>query len=114
MSSLRITRGVNGRAGITFTITASDSVQDYDDLVTAGLTAQNSDNKNFTGLLITVESFGIKVAFGVNPVQGGLGHVIPAATSLKISNSHSIRDLRFINETNGSNAVLQITAEYQV
>jgi hypothetical protein len=66
---------------------------------------------NVSAVLITCEDNDIRFSWGTDPVQGGVGHVLAAGQSLKLTNHKQIIDFRFINKTNSSNAVLQITPE---
>ena len=89
--------------------TCGDTAETLIDNVT-GFVAQSS-GKNVIGVLITCEDNDIRFAWGTNPVQSGVGHVLSDGQSLKLTNHKQIIDFRFINKTNASNAVLMITPE---
>jgi len=103
---------MTGRPLTTLTHTCGDTAQDLQDVT--GFVAQYSsgyDKQNVVSCLITVETNDIRFAWGADPTQVGLGHVLSAGQSLKLTNHKQIIDFRFINKTNGSNAILQITPE---
>lgn len=89
--------------------TCDDSAETLIDDVT-GFVAQY-ESKNVVGVLITCEDYDVRFAYGTNPTQAGLGHVLYKTQSMKLANHKQIIDFRFINKTNGSDAVLQITPE---
>ena len=66
---------------------------------------------NVIGCLLTIEDNDIRIAWGTNPTQAGVGHVIAVGQSIKLTNHKQISDFRFINKTNGSDAVIQLTPE---
>lgn len=70
-----------------------------------------SSGKNVVGVLITVETNPIRFSWGTAPTQAGVGHPLEVGASLKLTNHKQIIDFRFINKTNGSNAVINITPE---
>lgn len=95
----------------TLAHTCGDTAEQVDDISSF---VRQSGGKNVVGLLITVETNDIRFAWGTNPTQGGspdVGHVLSAGGSLKLSNHKQIIDFRFINKTNGADAVLQVTPE---
>lgn len=61
------------------------------------------------GALITVETNDIRFDFGQNPSQAGAGHLLVAGAGLKLSSGAAVGKFRFINKTNGSQAVVKIT-----
>ena len=89
--------------------TCDDSAETLIDDVT-GFVAQY-ESKNVVGVLITCEDNDIRYAYGTDPVIDGVGHILYVAQSIKLTNHKQIIDFRFINKTNGSDAVIMITAE---
>ena len=89
----------------TIRVVASDAVQDlHAHIISAGLHAQSA--------LITCEAFDIRFCLGdAVPTQGanGLGHILYAKQSMALEEVSDLRTLSFINYTNGSDAILQIT-----
>ena len=100
---------MTGEPLTTLKHTCGDTAETLIDDVT-GFVAQSS-NVNVVGCLITCEENDVRFAWGTNPVQGGVGHILYNGQSLKLSNHKQIIDFRFINKTNGSNGVLMITPE---
>ncbi len=110
---------VDGRAGVTLKITADDT---SNSLVTDGnlpmalVVSGTTFDRKFviSAVTITCETNPLRFTFGVAATQAGLGHVLTAGSSLKISNAASINAFRYISQNNGSAAVLQVTPEYIV
>lgn len=101
---------VHGNPSTTITMTASDVVQS---IAAANLT--NADSKAAISALITCETYNIRfTCSATNPTQAGLGHLLLANQSLKISNPSALRNFKFINAVNGSNAILQISIEFEI
>ncbi len=69
---------------------------------------------NVVQVMITCEDADIRFAWGANPTQAGLGHILVAGGTLIITGHKFVTDFRFINKTNGSNATLQITPEISI
>jgi len=105
----KVIGAITGEPITTIKHTCGDAAETLIDDVT-GFVAQSSD-VNVTAVLITCETNDIRFAWGVDPTQAGLGHILYTGQSLKLSNHKQVIDLRFINKTNGANAVLQITPE---
>jgi len=101
--------GLTGQPEQTQRIVAGDAVKVLINEVTL-----NSANP-VIGVLITCEGSDIRFALGgVNPTQGvsGVGHILYADQSLKLTGTDAIQSFRFINKTNGSNGTIQVTVEY--
>lgn len=107
---------MTGDPGTTFSHTCGDTAETLDDVSNFVFSAVNAlgENKVAIGCLITCETNDIKFAWTSTPTQGatGLGHVLAAGNSLKLTNHKQIRNITFINKTNGSDALLQITPEF--
>lgn len=91
--------------------TCGNTAEQVDDI--SGFVRQY-DGKNVVGLLITCETNAIRFAWGADATVDsgtGLGHVLVAGASLKLTNHKQIIDFRFVNKISGSNAVLQVTPE---
>lgn len=74
-------------------------------------------SKSMLAVLITCESNHIRYCLGGSePTQGaaGLGHILYVGQSIRLTNSYAIRSLRYINHTNGSDAFLQVTFEFEI
>lgn len=101
---------LHGTPGPTIKMTASDVVQSIPS------TNFSLDGKVVLSALITCETFSIRFTCGTtDPSQGNaLGHLLYDGQSLKISNGAAVRNFKFVNADNGSNAVLQITFEYAI
>lgn len=63
-------------------------------------------------VLITCETNDIRFAAGgQTPTQAGVGHVLAAGSSLRLSGKAMVDSFRFISKTGASAGVLQITPE---
>lgn len=103
---------VTGEPMITLKHTCGDSAQDFDDIT--GWKAQHVDgqtHRNVTGLILTVEDEDIRIAWGTAPTQAGLGLILIAGSSIKLTNHKQIIGLKFINKTNGADATIQVARE---
>ena len=100
--------------------TCGDTAEDLDDVTNfvAQYTAHAGSNQetksNVVRVTITCEDHDIRFAWGTVPTQAGLGHVLSAGSSMVLTGHKMIIGFGFINETNSSNAVLQITPEISV
>jgi hypothetical protein len=97
----------DGTPGLTYKVTASDTSTGISASVLTylGVTAK--------GAIITVETYGIRIAFGgTTPTQAGTGHYIEAGGGLRIYGNSALTNFKYINYANGNNAVLQITPLY--
>jgi hypothetical protein len=97
----------DGTPGPTYTVTASNTV--------AGISASVLTYLGVTakGAIITVETYGIRIAFGgTTPTIAGLGHYIEAGGGLRIYGSTALANFKYINYVTSNNAVLQITPLY--
>ena len=64
---------------------------------------------------ISCEDNPIRYAFGgIVPTQAGTGHILYPGSVLKLGHPAAVASFKYINHTNGSNAVIQITGEYGV
>lgn len=99
---------VLGTPGGTVRVAASDASQN----ITDAIPGTSSTAK---GALITVETNDVRFSFRNTAVQTGgseVGHVVAAGQSLWVMSSQAYNQLKFINKTNGSNGILQITYFY--
>ena len=105
--------GITGRPLTTLKHTCDDSAETLVDDVTDFVAQYKSGYtvENVVAVLITCEDNDVRFAWGTDPVQGGVGHILYVAQSLKLTNTKQIMDFRFINKTNGSDGVLMITPE---
>lgn len=101
---------ITGSPGPTERVAASDAAQQFtDDQVISG-------SKVALGAIITCEDNNIRFALGgATPTQGAgaSGHILYSGQSLHLSSPAAVRSFSFINATNGSDAVLQVTFEFQ-
>ena len=94
-------------------ITQKGTLGDTAALLTSYCTVDTT--KEIIGVLITVETNPVRFAFNdTAPTQAGVGHILTAGQSIKLTNTTQVESMRVINHTNGSNAVLQITLEYNI
>ena len=92
--------------------TCSDTVETLIADVT-GFVAQSAKH-NVVRVTIGCENNDIRFSFGADATQAGLGQVLTAGSTLVLTGHKMLIDMRFINKTNGSDAVLQITPEISV
>ena len=103
---------IMGVAGVTFRVAADDTSNAL--IADGGLTIK-SGNRVVQAVLITCETYAVRIALAADAVQTGgseVGHTLAVGSSLFISNAANVRSLRYINETNGENGRLQITPFY--
>jgi hypothetical protein len=121
MSDVQKVVEVSGLPLTTLKHTCGDTVETLDDI--SGFVLQvttyplsNPKPTNVTACLITCETYDIKFAWNVDPTQGatGLGHILAAGNSLRLINTKQVSGFRFINKTNGENALIQVTPELAV
>ena len=92
-----------------------DTVRVVSGDVAATLSIKSSSGAPAVGALITCEDNDVRIALGgTTASQGasGVGHILYATQSLRITGP-GCNAISYINETNGSDGVLQITAEYE-
>jgi hypothetical protein len=100
---------ITGEPGVTEKATLGDTAA----LLTSYLTMDTT--KEAIGVLLTVETNPIRFTFGgTTPTQAGTGHMLSPGQSLKLISPTQVSTMQVINHTNGSNAVLQVTLEYNV
>jgi hypothetical protein len=105
---------VMGTDPITARVPTSDTSQV---LTTAFDTAYTGTDPTWTkvkSVLITCETYDIRIAFGVaasKTASSEVGHVLAVGQSLRIPSGDLVRKARIINKTTGSNGVLQVTVE---
>jgi hypothetical protein len=105
---LRIVQ-IDGRPGDTARYVCSDTATP---LPAAVLTNSGAE---CLGLLITVESYAVRIAFNnIHPTQGvaAIGHVLNAGDVLRVFGNDLASTFHYINANNAQNAVLQITPYY--
>ena len=100
---------ITGEPGVTEKATLGDTAA----LLTSYLTLDST--KEAIGVLLTMETNPVRFAFGgTTPTQAGTGHMLSPGQSLKLISPTQVSTMMVINHTNGSNAVLQVTLEYNV
>lgn len=80
-----------------------------------GSGAALSETEIAKGAWLTVETNGIRIAFGgAVPTSGadGLGHLLTTGDSLFIDSRAMLKTCQIINSTAGSNALVQVTLFY--
>ena len=105
-----------GDPKVTLKHTCGDVAQDLDD-VTGWLFVDVTNPHARKGVIrveITCEDNPIRYAYGTDPTQAGLGHILYPAGSLVLEGMRKISGIKFINHTNGANAVLQITPFFRL
>jgi len=115
----QLIESIMGEAGDTFRVAADDtsnSLVDDGGLVMLGTAPTSRGGQRVVqAVLITCESNPIRIAFSTDADQTGsaeVGHELAVGASILVSNPKNIRSLRYINKTNGSNGVMQITPFY--
>ncbi len=99
---------VNGTPGGTVRVASSDTSQNLTTAVTGTI-------KPPRAVLITVETYDVRISFVNAAVQTGaaeVGHVVSVGSSFWINSTQAYNNIKFINKTNGSNSILQITYFY--
>ncbi len=114
--SYNLAMTITGEPQTTLTHTCGDTAETLDDIsgfvFQVTKTVNGAPRKcNVVGCYITCATYEIAYAWGTNPVQAGVGHILPTGTMLRLTNPKQIADFRFINETNGEDAVLSVTPE---
>ena len=104
---------IEGIPGVTVRVAASDVVQ------TIPVAVYSRDDHPAIFLDITVEDQSIRYAFRVDPENDNgdstdLGHILYAGGSIQLQNSQQIRHFRYINHTQQTTAVLQMTPGFEV
>ena len=116
---VQMIESIMGEAGDTFRVAADDTSNAL--IADGGLTmlgtapTSRGGQRVVQAVLITCESNSVRIAFSTAAVQTGgaqVGHVLTPNSSIWVSNPKNIRSLRYINHTNGSNGVLQVTPFY--
>lgn len=111
MSITRRTLEFWGVAGDTVSETSTNAVQNIDTGV-AGILFKLS-GVLISGIFITCSANHLRYAFGVDPVSGGLGHVLQKdGDGIWIRGADNIRNLRFKSAVDGAHAFLAITPFY--
>jgi len=97
---------VDGVYGKTQQVTVTDAVQLMSDVVTFG------DNPPI-GLIITSEDNPTRYAFRVDP-SATFGHVLAKDQTLRLYDGFAAKNMRIINDTAQSAAVLMVTPIYEI
>ena len=107
---MKFIASLKGNPDVTTRVAVTDVVQYF------AAAIYSKDNHPAVSALITCEENAIRFAFGTDPTQGvgAVGHILYAGQAIQLSNSYAIRQFRFINETAQTDAVLQITAEFEI
>lgn len=92
------------------TLTSSDSAQSLPDSVK--YFSGSPGSRKAQAVEIVVEDAPIRVAHGVNPTIAGLGKRVDIGGVIYLHGWPEVDTFRFINAISGSNATLQITAEF--
>lgn len=102
--------GLTGTPGTTFRMASTDVAQ-Y--LTPANLI--NSAGKRATGVLITVETNSIRFGFNATITEGasGLGHLLTAGSSYKISSPKGAQQFKFLSAAAGVHGAIIATAEFE-
>ncbi len=101
---------IMGDAGRTVKGTLTDTARTIDNVVGTGY---DKGGNHPIAALITVETFGARIAFGgVTPTVGDVGHVIAAGSSIRVSSPTMVGSTKLVNAVAGDNSVVQITLEY--
>ena len=103
--------GFTGAPGTTFRMASTDVAQ-Y--LTPANLI--NSAGKRATGVLITVETNSIRFGFNATITEtgaGGLGHLLTAGSSYKISSPKGAQQFKFLSAAAGVHGAIIATAEFE-
>jgi len=106
-------QSIGGSPLDTITLTATDdTVKTLSAAVLSRLGALRVDDKHDTfHVMITVETYGIRFAFGVDPVPSGLGKPVYPSQDIHLDSRSQARRFRYCNATAGENSVLHIYPE---
>ena len=102
-----------GDSGPTYKTTLTDTARTLDNVVVTagGITKKNGVYP--VGAYLTVETQAARIGMGgTTPTVDNVGHVIAAGGSLHVLGASPVGSLKFVNESAGDNAVLQITLQY--
>ena len=97
---------IGGKPTITYKVASTNAVQT---LAAAKLVTAGDHPKNCNSVSITVETANIRYAFGVDPTQAGLGHLVGDEGIVKLNSYKAARDFRFISAAAGVHGAFQIT-----
>ena len=76
------------------------------------LGGSTGESRRATQAIITVEDDEIRVGFGVDPTQAGLGHRFSVGDVIDLQSFDMIRNFRYISADSAAHAVLQVTIEF--
>ena len=97
----------DGAPGKTVTFTASaDTAYSISDIT--GLAVKDDNGKKAVTLLISVETYSVRIALGVDASQT-LGHLRYAGESMELTGGNALNQLSFANAVAGENFVMQLT-----
>jgi hypothetical protein len=101
---------VDKKPGNTYTVDSTNVATG----ITAGVLIDGSLGA-IKGIFISVEANPIRIAYGVAPIQDGvgvLGHIVKADGVLKISSNEAITAFKYISKVADAHATLMITPIY--
>ncbi len=100
---------ISGDPGKTVKLTAGNGAESLPSNV---LVAE--DGRPAKAVLITCETNDLRFCLGgIDPmINPTLGHILAAASSVRLSHPEAVRKFRYVNKTASSNAILMVTAEY--
>lgn len=110
MARTQVVQRYDATPGLTVRQQFTTSVAGSDMLLSSSAILING--KYAKSLLISVEDFACRFAFGTNPTTGvnGTGHAMAVGSFLELNNAEGIKDIRFIGLDGTS--TLQITGEF--
>lgn len=98
----------NGTPGTTFNgVSNNSTVKTLSDLGTLTKAGQNP-----VAALITVDDFAVRVAYRVDPTQGGLGHLLRPGDSMWLASKDEIDHLRIITEEGTNHGTVNASLFY--
>ena len=103
---------IGGSPLVTQTLTATDdTVKTLAATLLSRSAAEGPADHDSFHITITPETYGIRVAFGVDPVPSGLGKVIAPGQELHLDSRAQAQHFRYCNSTAGQNAVIHVYPE---
>jgi hypothetical protein len=101
---------IMGKPSETRRLASSDIAQNLpDDLIT-------NNSSPAIAVTITCEAYNLRFSLNSTPTQSALseGHLLYVGQSMRITNGYAIKNFSFINATNGENAIIQVTPEFEI
>jgi hypothetical protein len=95
----------------TFKSTLDNTAKSVQTLAEAAGITWLQDGRPPQGMIFSVETYDARMGTGNITTANGIGHVVAAGSSGRLSGAAYISNTYFTTKTQGSNAVIQITLE---